>query len=82
MNAMIEICLYCKHRNKDCEFGENIPDLILIGRFNHKTPIGKEKILFEFDDDISDKKKEYINFDFVDKKEAKKILKNLKGKII
>ena len=52
MNAMVEICLYCKHRNKGCEFGENIPDLILIGRFNHKTPIGKEKILFEFEDDV------------------------------
>lgn len=82
MNAMVEICLYCKHRNKDCEFGENIPDLISIGRFNHKTPIGKEKVLFEFNEDISDNKKEYINFDFVDKERATKILKNLKGKII
>jgi len=38
--------------------------------------------LFEFNEDISDNKKEYINFDFVDKKQAKKMLKSLKGKII
>jgi len=82
MNAMVEICLYCKHRNKDCEFGENIPDLILIGRFNHKTPIGKEKILFEFEDDISERQRQSINWNFLDKKEAKKVLKSLQGKII
>jgi len=82
MNAMAEICLYCKHNNKDCSFKDNIPDLILVGRFNHKTPIEKEKILFEFKDDISNRKKDEINFTYVDKKTAQKILKQMEGWII
>lgn len=79
MGAMLPICVYCKNQTKEgCKhFGVLVPRLILDARFNHKTPVDKENILFEFMDDISDEKKEEINREFLDKAEAEKRMKEI-----
>lgn len=74
------ICWYCKHYTveKGCEhFGHHIPSLITTGRFDHKTPIKNEKILFEIEPKIKDLDKDVIRYvetslkSFIsDKKEA------------
>lgn len=81
------ICWYCKHFTveKGCEhFGHNIPSLITTGRFDHKTPIKNEKILFEIKPEIKDLDKDlkrYVEISlrgFIsDKKKAMKITKEI-----
>jgi len=84
MNASLPICFYCKHYNeRKCSyFGVEIPDLIFTAGFNHKTPIKNEKILFEFQDNITKDERDRIDYTYLDKQRAKQVLKNLKGMII